>query len=384
MKAFFTTVLLTGCAVAAASAQAQSNQKSQTAPAVVSASTAHTSASAGAANGNGKNLEVDGAGTISGVDTIDVPLSDYLSPEGKAAYTAFLKHQFPEAHDIVEYRKLLDAYISPTLDKWKERYPVDVETTTLAGVTVDIITPKAGIPAKNRNRILMVLHGGAFMVGEGLGGQNEAVPVAGVGGIKAVSVRYRQGPENRFPAASEDVAAVYSELLKKYRPENIGIEGCSAGGILTGQSMVWFQQHKLPRPGAIGIFCAGLNFSKSGDAKAISNLLNGKPTAAPSIPPMPYFAGANMNDPLVSPAVSPEALAKFPPTLFYTGTRDLLMSDAINGHAKLLKAGVESHLYITEGWGHGTPWNSLDAPETTDALNVIWNFFDSHLGNDPK
>jgi len=62
---------------------------------------------------------------------------------------------------------------------------------------------------------------------------------------------YRQAPEFAFPAATEDIAAVYRELLKTYRPEDIGIFGCSAGGSLTAQSMAWFLKENLPLPGAI-------------------------------------------------------------------------------------------------------------------------------------
>lgn len=57
-------------------------------------------------------------------------------------------------------------------------------------------------------------------------------------------------PEWYFPAASEDVAKVYRELLKSYRPENIGIYGCSAGAGLTSQAVAWFQTHGLPHPPA--------------------------------------------------------------------------------------------------------------------------------------
>ncbi|MNC18697.1 Monoterpene epsilon-lactone hydrolase [compost metagenome] len=266
------------------------------------------------------------------------------------------------------------------MNKWKAVYPVDVEPSKIGGVNVDIITPKAGIHEKNKDRVLIVLHGGAFMVGEGIGGLNEAVPIAGIGAIKVVSVHYRQGPENRFPAASEDVASVYAALLEQYPAENIGIEGCSAGGILGAQAMVWFQKHNLPRPGALGVFCAGFDFLRSGDSKVIATIFNGVSSSTPVLPQIAYFEGADMNDPLATPAVSPDALAKFPPTLFLTGTRDMMMSDCIASHAKLLKAGVESHLYITEGWGHGTVWNAPGVTEATDALNVIWSFFDSHLG----
>ena len=68
------------------------------------------------------------------------------------------------------------------------------------------------------------------------------MPVAVLGRIKVVSLDYREGPKYRFPAASEDVAAAYRELLKTYRAEDIGIYGCSAGGMLTGMSVAWFQK----------------------------------------------------------------------------------------------------------------------------------------------
>ena len=50
-----------------------------------------------------------------------------------------------------------------------------------------------------------------------------------------IGVDYRQGPEHVFPAATDDVVAVYKELLKTYPAANIGIYGCSAGGMLTGE-----------------------------------------------------------------------------------------------------------------------------------------------------
>ena len=74
---------------------------------------------------------------------------------------------------------------------------------------------------------------------------------------RVVSLDYRQGPKYRFPAASEDVAAVYAHLLKDHAPRDVGIYGCSAGGMLAAMSVAWFEKHNLPRPGAVGILCAG-------------------------------------------------------------------------------------------------------------------------------
>lgn len=68
---------------------------------------------------------------------------------------------------------------------------------------------------------------------------------------------FREGPKYKFPAASEDVAAVYKQPLKDHAPQNIGIYGCSAGGMPTAMSVAWFEKHNLPQPGAVGMCCSG-------------------------------------------------------------------------------------------------------------------------------
>jgi len=69
-----------------------------------------------------------------------------------------------------------------------------------------------------------------------------------------VSVYYRLAPENPFPAAVDDVVAVYKELLKNYKRRSIGIFGTSAGAILTPKLPVRLKQLGVPLPGALGIF----------------------------------------------------------------------------------------------------------------------------------
>jgi acetyl esterase/lipase len=204
--------------------------------------------------------------------------------------------------------------------------------------------------------------------------------------IKVITVDYREGPKYKFPAASEDVASVYRELLKTHDAKNIGIYGCSAGGMLTAESAAWFQTHSLPSPGAIGIYCAGAGgfggdslymASPTGEARMPSAMFGGAP--GKGVPQLGYFSGTKPNDPLVAPLNSPEILAKFPPTLIITADRDIAMSDAIYTHEQLVKEGVDTELHVWEGLFHGFFYNA-DVPESRDAFNVMIRFFDRHLG----
>jgi len=178
----------------------------------------------------------------------------------------------------------------------------------------------------------------------------ESVPIAAVGRSKVVAVDYRQWPEHVFPAASEDIAAVYKELLRTYRPERIGIYGCSAGGLLTGQAEAWFQAKGLPSPGALGIFGSGAVRFGVGDSAYVGAYVGGSFPAPQrdreSAVPAGYFEGADKESALVSPTSHLDVLVQFPPTLIITGTRAVDLSPAIYTHSQLLKAGARSNLLV--------------------------------------
>ena len=94
---------------------------------------------------------------------------------------------------------------------------------------------------------------------------------------------------------------------------------------------------------------------------------------------LPYLDSIDINDPAVTPANDLGILAKFPPTLFASATRDFAMSAAAYGHRRLLKMGVESDLLIYDGLGHGFMTNP-DYPEARDLYEIAAKFYDKHLG----
>ncbi len=347
---------------------------------------AHMNVSGAAESSNRRAIEISPDGAVV-VPQHTVPISEFLSPEGQAYVTQHL-------HDMQNPRMLgPDNGIPPLLvgflNRQHELFAVERREIEIGGVPAYEYRPKQGIADRNRERVLINLHGGGFIGCWPACAELESIPVAAVGQIRVISLNYRQAPKHRFPAASEDVAAAYRELLRTHRPQDIGIYGCSAGGMLTGMAVAWFQKHGLPNPGAIGILCAGMTLASNGfggDA-AYTTLPIGEARMPPPPPsegtkgnlPLIYFEDASLDDPLVAPANSPELLRKFPPTLIVSGTRAFELSSAVHTHALLTKYGVDARLHVWEGMFHGFFYN-VDVPESRDCYDVIVRFFDRELG----
>jgi len=340
-----------------------------------------------AANADSSTLpasQVDMSGTVH-LQPLDVPFSSFASTESRNAFvkrTAGPQQAPPAGADIRTLREFYNKYNVALAARAKELYPVDIKPQVIGGVRTEVITPKGGVAKKNQNRVLINLHGGAFLWGEGAGGEEESVPIASIGQVTVITVAYRQGPEFKFPAASEDVAAVYQALLRTYDPANVGIFGCSAGGILTAESIAWLQKRKLPRPGAIGTFCGSAS-GFGGDSVyvafplAAQTPLVGARTGELSF--SPYFSEASIADPLVLPINSSDVLAKFPPTLLIAGSRDFAVSSLCHTQAALTNLGVETELHVWDGMWHAF-FIDPDIPESKEVYRVIVNFFDRHLG----
>jgi monoterpene epsilon-lactone hydrolase len=301
-----------------------------------------------------------------------IPMSSLMSPELKASLIymdraerdpKLTAHQ-PDGSTLI---------LKPFRDRQAALYPLNKEDTKIGGVHVFVYTPKDGVSAKNKNRVLIELHSADCWIDCGaLGSQ----PIAFLGKMKVVSVDYGD-PE--FPRAVEDVSNVYSGLLKTYKPGNIGLYGCSRGGVLAARSLAWFQKHNLPRPGAAGLLCASAGGDR-GDAGYIGTELgNGMMPQPPTHQGEQDLGNIDPEDPLVSPVKSPEMLSKFPPTLLITGTRSIDMSTGVYTHEQLVKVGVETDLHVFEGGRHSF-WYDPAPPESQEVYDIIVKFFDRHLG----
>jgi epsilon-lactone hydrolase len=304
-----------------------------------------------------------------------VPVPQTVSPEAQKV----LARRVPDnqtAETLAERRSKTDAWQTRAGAESRSAYPVNISEKTIAGVAAKVITPFT-IPDNKRNRVLINVHGGGF--NSDSGSLTETVPIANLTQTTVIAVLYRLAPEHPFPAAVEDTIAVYKDLLKTHRPQDIALYGTSAGAILTGEVAVKLRQLGLPLPAALGIFSGSGDLSRVGDSQAIY-ALNG--FSGPLKPPEKephlnaYAGSTDLRDPVLSPLFAD--VKNFPPTLFMTSTRDLLLSGTTILHRAFLRAGVDAQLVVFEALPHAF-WNDVHLPESKEAYQIMAGFFDKNL-----
>jgi epsilon-lactone hydrolase len=307
-----------------------------------------------------------------------IPMPSTISPEAQKWLDSLARQKYAP-QTLAERRAATDKWRAEDSAEARKGFPVNVQEKMIAGVRTDIISPLE-TPEANRGRVLINLHGGGF--NSDSGSLIEGVPICNLAKIKVVSVYYRLAPENVFPAAVDDVVAVYKELLKDYKPRNIGIFGTSAGGILTAEVAVKLKQSGLPLPGALGLFSMLADYSRPGDTESLF-ALNGFPgIVSPQDPNKrrgeEYAPNTDPRDPVLSPLFAD--LHGMPSTLLVTSTRDSLLSNTSIFHRALLRAGVDAQLVVYEALPHAF-WYHFQFPETQETLELMAKFFDQKLGH---
>ena len=240
-------------------------------------------------------------------------------------------------------------------------------TSAIAGVPV--VTFAADEQALGAEKVMVHLHGGAFVLGSPTASAALAVGVAQRTGIPGVSVDYRLAPEHRCPAGLTDIVNVCLDLLASRRLA--AIYGESAGANLSLAAAVSLRDRGAKLPNRLGLLSPWVDLTCSGDT--YRTLSSTDPVLGTLDPPA--FAAAYAGSDTASPEASPlfADLAGLPPALIQTGSRELLLSDSCRLEAVLRRAGVPVELSVWDGLWHG--WqlrhHLAEAREALDELAVF-------------
>lgn len=308
--------------------------------------------------------------------SLRIPYSSFASDEARRTFLTGLQPPPPEsANDITALREHFVAFNDWLRDQMLATFDVTIEATSIGGVRVQRVSP-----TKRRDgdcRVLVNLHGGAFMWGSGSGALVEAIPIAATSGLPVIAVDYRLAPEHRFPAASDDVQRVYEALLTTTAADSIGFYGCSAGAILAAQSVAQCLRSGLPAPGSIAML-GGTGLFPAGDSSVTAPALCGEAAPlrddAPVPALLPYFDGVALDDPHVMPGLDPHLVSRLPPSLLIAGSRDFALSSMTTMHRRLLSQRVHAELVVFDGL-----WHAFHIfphlPESREVYGLLGDFF---------
>ena len=245
---------------------------------------------------------------------------------------------------------------------------VRAESGQLAGIEVDWLRPKGA----RGDKILLYLHGGAYILGSRRTHRQLASHMAREAGITAVLPEYRLAPEHPFPAGIEDAVAVYRALLESgYSPKDIVISGDSAGGGLTMATLLALRHAGDPLPAAAVLLSPFLDVTGSGESATTKADIDPwfNPEDLPVIARYYCPDESEWRNPLVSPVFA--NVAGLPPMLIQVGDDEILLSDSTRLAASLEEAGVDVELEVWPEMWHVFQFFVGKMPESRQAIIKI-------------
>jgi len=264
------------------------------------------------------------------------------------------------------------------LDKLASRVPkmpmkIDCSVQMLEGLALHWFLP----PDRGKNRVVLYLHGGAYMAGSPMTTHRELISRLAIRtGMAFVAVNYRKAPESPFPAALEDVSKAYRWLLEKYNENQISVMGDSAGGGLALALVLLLRDQSLPLPAKIVALSpladlAGtgqsLQQNKDTDAMVPGWLINQVANL--------YSGGKELTHPYISPLYGD--FNGFPDTMIQVSDSEVLLDDSRRLADKMRAARVPVQLDIWHKLPH--VWQAFAAviPEGRAAINDVARFLRS-------
>lgn len=242
------------------------------------------------------------------------------------------------------------------------------------GNTLDLIVlrPRNVLPVP----VIYHVHGGGMVLGAAADVLPALAPLAARVGAAIVAVEYRLAPENRYPAAVEDVYAGLEWVATNAAelgldPTRIIIDGVSAGGGLAAATALLARDRQGPRLLGQMLICPMLddrNDSASGHqmvgSGAWDRTANATGWAA-------YLGDLPREDvPIYASPGRATDLSGLPPTYIDVGSAETFRDEDVAYAAQIWAAGGDAELHVWPGGVHGFDALVPDALLSRDARDA--------------
>ncbi len=303
-----------------------------------------------------------------------------LSSVARATMEAALQNPAPAAaaapEDVSAWQEIqadIERRAQAACDRARELCVPGLEARRFGGMEATLIVPRS---VEAEQPIVIFLHGGAYVGFSARVSLFASIPLADTLGRRLVALDYPLAPASRFEATVAATAAAISDVI-----EALGdccIVGDSAGGGLALAATNQLLARDLPVPRALALISPWTDLSCSGDShitlREHDPLLDAEHLAICA----KTYAGEALQHPLASPlfaAFTPD----FPPTLILCGSREILLSDSLRLHQRLLAAGAEAELHVFDGLHHSFPTVTPNTPEAVTARQRIKSYLERYL-----
>lgn len=202
--------------------------------------------------------------------------------------------------------------------------------------------------ATHSERVIVFIHGGAYMLGSAQAYRGFASQLAARTGYSAFVLDYPLAPEHPFPAAPEKVVEVLEGLISS-GITNITLVGDSAGGALALVALQY--PHLAASIRSVVVFSPWTDLTFSGASFNDPGMRD--PIFQPAIlrdAAKGYLQGHDAQDQRASPLFA--NAAALPPLLIQIGSEELLLDDATRLASKVAESGGAVQLDIYDGMHH--------------------------------
>ena len=242
---------------------------------------------------------------------------------------------------------------------------------------VDGLAIESVCAVESPTRVILYLHGGAFVMGSPASYRNRAMRLSYRCHAEVFVPAYRLAPEHPYPAAFDDalVAWRFVKALRKDAP--IFVVGDSAGGGLSLSLLVRLRDLGLAMPNGSFLLSPWTDLTVSGPSVDDNRGKDLWFTRKHLEKWASYYVGrADGRSPYLSPVFA--ELSGLPPLLLLVGEDELLLDDAVRVGDAATSVGTDVRVLIGKGMQHDWPLTLPWLDESRLAWNAMRRFVEEH------
>ena len=257
-------------------------------------------------------------------------------------------HGMIDKPDIEKHRQSQD-HVGALLGNTKDMLIRSVDIQGMEGEWISVNR------AHMKKYIILYCHGGGYSTGSSLYARTLTTKLASSTSMDVLCFGYRLAPEHPYPAAMEDAMAAWNYLmLLGYGARDVIVAGDSAGGNMALSLVLKLKEQKRILPRGLVLMSPWTDLTSSGrthrtkaeldpvlDAEYLERMIGNY---------IPGDRGQETKNPLISPLFGD--FSGFPPTYIQVGENEILLSDSLMLHKKLVQENISVKLDIFKGMWH--------------------------------